>query len=304
MPLTVEEQMERDPVKTGLITSHTNEECSGCTTFRREFEKFCNGTPNYEDWADMSRTFFDKNAVDDYLVIRREAKGGVSYMHACAVFQHYLQCKRSGTFDHKILDVTTFMRDHFNNQELKAYFLTGVGGGQNTLDFLKRIVRISPDSMNSYTMMPKSQSETEFDLTTDKVLNHFSQFKEPALVSKFLIEKDFIEGENASFDYEVEERKFDEYATAKSSATRALHSMVLIGAHKEQDTGKVWFLLQNCWKGKYICLVSAEYMASCQATITFVVKNHDVALLEEFDSVVGMYVETEETPEECAEESF
>jgi hypothetical protein len=196
------------------------------------------------------------------------------------------------------------MRDYFTGKEIAAYVFTGVHGGQNALDFLKRIVHIPPESLNSYTMLPKSKSETEFDLTTEKVLNHFSKFKEPALVSKFLIEKNFIEGANICFDYEVEESKFDEYVTANSRDTRVLHSMVLIGAHKEENTGKVWFLLQNCWKGKYICLVSAEYMASCQPTITFVMNNHNVALLEELESVDATYVETGGTPEELAEESF
>jgi hypothetical protein len=104
------------------------------------------------------------------------------------------------------------------------------------------------------------------------------------------------------FDYEVEKGKFDEYAQEIGSKnTHGLHSMVLIGAYKE-PSGKVWFTLQNTWKGKYIRKVSAEYMASCQAKIWFVPMDHNVSLSENFDLVDAKYAETAvETPEECVD---
>eukprot|EP00978_Attheya_sp_CCMP212_P003137 scaffold6461_cov48-Attheya_sp.AAC.4 len=63
--------------------------------------------------------------------------------------------------------------------------------------------------MSSCTILRMSKSEITFGMTTDTVLNHFSKFKEPALVSKFLIEQHFIEFEHVCFDYEVEENTFD-----------------------------------------------------------------------------------------------
>jgi hypothetical protein len=65
--------------------------------------------------------------------------------------------------------------------------------------------------------------------------------------------------------------------------------------------GKVWFLLQNTWKNKYFRVVSAEYMASCKATISFVHKGVSVALVEKLHVVDSWYAETNCEMEECAE---
>ena len=60
--------------------------------------------------------------------------------------------------------------------------------------------------------------------------------------------------------------------------------MALIGAYKELS-GKVWFTLQNTWKGKYIRKVSAEYMGSCQAKISFVPMHYKVSFSKNFDLI-------------------
>eukprot|EP00978_Attheya_sp_CCMP212_P046519 scaffold396202_cov76-Attheya_sp.AAC.2 len=227
-------------------------------------------------------------------------------MHAGAVLQHYLQCKRSGQFDHKMLDLSSFIQEHMTTEELRAFLVKG--GGGNSLDFLMKITQLPSRSIQSISIPIRSTAENGFKSLTKHIVDHFSEFKEPALVSKFLIEQKFVNREDDAdvcFDYEVDQAKFDEYADSNNRTTRALHSMVLIGVHQENgingEMGKVWFLLQNCWKGKYFLMVSAEYMASCEATITFVNTHGKVALTEDFAVIEGMYAETVETPEECAE---
>ena len=77
--------------------------------------------------------------------------------------------------------------------------------------------------------------------------------------------------------------------------------MVLIGAHKDENTGRVWFLLQNFWRGGYFRLVSAEYLASCGAIISFVLLDADVSLTKgDYTTVDAEYAETDIPFEECA----
>jgi hypothetical protein len=173
------------------------------------------------------------------------------------------------------------------------------GGGGSSLDFFARITGIPKQEMQTF-QINISMSQYAFEGMTDLVLYLFNSTKEPALVSCFKVEKLF-KTESVVFDYEVEEYQFDEYAQENGRNTHALHSMVMIGAHKE-PSGKVWLLLQNFWKGSYLRLVSAEYLTSCCAKVYFVPMNYDVSLSERFDLVDAAYAETSvKTREECVD---
>jgi hypothetical protein len=270
------------------------------TTFRKEFEDFCENTAGGDAWVlvdgtNSPRVFFEESAFEAFLVIRHQ-RAGICYMHACVVLQHYVQCKRTGQSDHKMLDLSEFIRKHFNNVELTKFLQTG--GGGNSLEFFGRITGIEVSEMRTYKFN-KRMSQSVFQRTADSVLEEFNSTKEPALVSCFRVEKLITTQEAENFDYEVEQGKFLEYASRTGRNKPSLHSMVLIGAYSEE--GKVWFLLQNCWKGQSFRLVTAKYLASCAATISFVPPDCDASLTESFDVIDAPFAETSvQTPEECA----
>jgi hypothetical protein len=233
-------------------------------------------------------------------VIRRQRSGSICYMHACVILQHYLQCMRTQQVNHKMLDLSEFIRKHFDNEQLGKSLKDG-GGGGSSLDFFARITGIPQSEMNVLQTQRKSRDPELFDEMNDFILVNYTR-RGPALVSCFKVEPSFLSSDDTVFDYEVEKGLFDEYAQAIGSKKHGLHSMVLIGAYKDAS-GKIWFTLQNSWEqGKYIRKVSAEYMASCEAKISFVPMDHNVVLSETFDLVDAEYAETTvDTPEECVD---
>jgi hypothetical protein len=54
-----------------------------------------------------------------------------------------------------------------------------------------------------------------------------------------------------------------------SSNNVGLHAMLLIGGRQAAD-GQFYFLLQNWWHDRFFIEVSAEYLYSSEATISFV----------------------------------
>lgn len=69
------------------------------------------------------------------------------------------------------------------------------------------------------------------------------------------------------------------------------HSMLLIGGYTETDTDTVHFLLQNWWEEKYFIQVTAEYLASTECQIAFVIKGKEVAIQEIFECVDAPFAE-------------
>ena len=272
----------------------------GETTFRDEFEVFCENSLEAKAWNDLSRVFFDDPAMEQYLVIRRQ-RAGICFMHAGALWQHYLQCIRTpGLADHKMLDLSTFIRDRFSNHELENFLKNG--GGGSSVSFFYRITGIPVDKLSSRSFeVRKSQDPDYFNVCTAWALQTYARLREPGLVSDFRIELDFIEGNKSVYDVAVAEENFYSYAQLTGRDIPVRHSMVLIGVHRDEETGKVWFLLQNFWSNKYFCLVSAEYMASCKARISFVEHGGDVSLKEKYKTVDAMFVETDLKVEEGEE---
>ena len=95
------------------------------TTFAIEFEKFCDSLgSDGEAWKDCSRLFFEPDAISQYMVIRRQVSD-TCCLHAAVVYQHYLQCHFSKTYDHTMLDVASFLRNHVDKGKQKA-FIEGI----------------------------------------------------------------------------------------------------------------------------------------------------------------------------------
>ena len=289
-----------------LPTAEVDEELSphrGPTTFQREFHAFCCSFPQGSAWRNLSpavsRVFFDESAMEEYLVIRCQ-KAGTCYLHAGALWQHYLQCLRTttGRRDHNQLDLSTYIRDCMSDEDVAKILEKG-----RIRHFFSRITGIPMSNLQTFWFTARnSQFPTHFNFCTQQSWEAFSRRREPALVSNFKIERAFVEGTRSVFDYEVDEAEFYKYAHSKNRSEPVKQSMVLIGAHREEETGKVWFLLQKFWRNQYFCLVSAEYLASCCATIHFVCRDdEDVSLKGRHATVDAWYVETDLEVEECEE---
>jgi hypothetical protein len=274
------------------------------TTFEAEFKKFLKKLPVEFAWLKLYLgLFFDGAAMGKhgYLVIRCQ-KAGVCFMHAVAVLQHYLQCLRTNCSNHVMLDVSDYIRDIFNRDQLLLFINTGTSTlGSRT--FLHTVTGKAHDDMGfliKYTILKKSEDAAAFEFFANGVCDRFTRQNEPALVANFRVEKAFLTG--TVFDYEVEEQEFLQYSISKgkTSGKASLHTLVLIGVHRVAASGKIWFVLQNSWINNYFKLVSAEYLASCGAEICFVTPGKSVALVSTLPSVDDDYAETElETPEEC-----
>ena len=289
------------------------------TTFKKEFDTFVEkieamkrDEESKEDEGavkipsiEFSWLFFDEEAIENYLVIRKQ-RSGICCLHASVLLQHYLQCLRSAdqeTTNHRMLDISQFIRENLEPAKKKKYIETGACG-LGSEEFFKTITGLS----STHQLLPapickKSLDEYFFYCGVQNVIRLFEHSQEPALVQQFAIEANFER--EVVHDREVDEAEFRAFGESKGKQ-RVLHSMVLLGVRKveTEDPGKpkVWFLLQNFWENDYFHLVSAEYLASCTATITFAPPNVDISLNEagNYSTVDGNYAETEIAFEECA----
>jgi len=80
----------------------------------------------------------------------------------------------------------------------------------------------------------------------------------PGLISNFKVSKEF-QTSGTSFRALVN----------LSTCNEGLHAMLLIGTRKTDDD-EYFFLLQNWWEGRFFVEVSADYLYSSEATISFV----------------------------------
>jgi len=291
-----------------------DKEDRGETTFSEQWDLFCHFIAGCQTLSSLfcdgliASVFFDQTATEKYLAIRLQ-KTGICYMHAVAVFQHYLWCLRTKPEgdNHEMLDISWYIREKFPNDKLKNFITKG--GGGSAVEFYCEVTGAELDVMRGETihLQKKSADEATFQRRMDEICDLFKNTNEPALVSEFKIERDFKTPNKFVYDDEVDQQAYYDYGLEckKPHGGRVLHSMVMLGLKKE-PSGKVWFLLQNFWASKYLVLASGEYLASCGAVVTFAPKSVTVDLKENFTVIDAHYMETEVGPEEeeyCPEES-
>ncbi|KAL3907180.1 MAG: hypothetical protein SGILL_008975 [Bacillariaceae sp.] len=241
-------------------------------------------------------------------------KSGICCWHASVILQHYLQCHRRTndlSKNHTMLDICDFMRVHLDPEKQKQYIAKGTCGLASE-DFFMIITGIKDFELQRRQISKrtgkkegpaKDTIDFRFRADTSHFFNEFcgeaNRLQAPALVSRFRIEKGFHD--KHVLDRTVDQKEFAEYAKSKGKPDGIWveHSMVLIGAFMD-ETGKGWFLMQNFWKGEFFKLVSAEYMASCLATIVLVPKQCSVSLAGNYSTMDSEYVESEVCLEECA----
>jgi hypothetical protein len=265
------------------------------TTFIAEFETFCS-KEGMDVWKqdDYSRVFFEESHMRDYMVIRRQRSGNC-FMHAVVALVHYLIAKRTNNFNHEMLDISDYMRNHMHRTDLRDHIVERSGGDLNALRFLRSITGIR--TCIQYFINSGDLEKILF--RAEGVLKKFNEVNEPALVHGFSVEKKFAAPGNKDVKFDGEVNKDDLVEGGRST-----HAMILIGAYKDEDTGNIYFSLQNWWEGKYLRQVSAQYLASAGATISFVSDVNVAILPKGFHTVDAYYAEGAETPEFLTENIF
>jgi hypothetical protein len=230
-------------------------------------------------------------------------------MHAVIVYQHYLYYLQTGKDkqNHEMLDLSWSIRECFPNKKLKKFLESG--GGGSAIEFFCEIKGTNHEDVRSVTtMLPKkSIAERKFKWAMRNILKDFKSSNEHTLVSEFKIEKGFKTPGKSKYDGEVDDKAFYDYGKECGSqcGVWVLYSMVLLGLCKDDEqTEKVWFLLQNSWAPKYLVIVSGEYLASCGARITFIEPHQSVSLIENMEVIDAHYVETKISPEGASPEEY
>jgi hypothetical protein len=156
------------------------------TTFREQFDLFYD-RDGMGKWRDLSHVFFEDADFERSLVIRRQ-RDGTCYMHSVITIVHYLCVKRTGNYDHEMLDMSTYMLKEWDRDKLKQYILWPVGG--DACHFLQEISGLK-DFMLVETKLPYKNHKTH-EGEVLRILEMLKDRKEPALVTKFLTENDFV----------------------------------------------------------------------------------------------------------------
>lgn len=227
-----------------------------------------------EDQTRMA-IFFQRYPHIDHLKVLRRQTSGLCYMHAPVVLQHYLVSIHRGTSgERKMIDVAKYIHLNWKGSALLKYLKEDSGG--SSMSFLEEInYHVRGFDTANYTI-PPTESRL-FESTCTELMERLA-FK-PALVSNFRVDHQFHHGGTSFLTGSVN--------TAELSGH---HAMVLIGCRACPVHGYV-FLLQNWWKGRYFIEVSASYLASSKATISFVTQEIEY-IPDCFPVVHSSFVET------------
>jgi hypothetical protein len=217
-----------------------------------------------------------KGLVNPELLVQRVQTSPLCYMHAPAVVQFYAVQRfynaSSSLFhlrdEHRMLDLTEFVRNHFSPKELFAYLFSNHGG--NSCAFLRRI--LIPDINRIIPCDP------EF------ALSFFEQYG-AFLVSNFSVRRHFRNGTALRYT-----GRLPPDTVVGPNAILGNHAMVGLAVRKDADN-HLFFLLQNWWTRQFV-EVDIEYMVACEAVLYFVAFPQP-CIPTRFATLTGRYFETE-----------
>lgn len=203
--------------------------------------------------ADPSNVFFDEKAIDDYMVIRHQ-KSGICPMHASALLQHYVHCKRNQTLsaNHQVLDLSSFIRTSMTHENQKQYIKNG------TTDFT------SPSFFRETTGSSLSALTYPDAIDIKIIYNRFHELHEPILIAFCRTFRDRYEPVWEGGFTEQEYETYSQKRLEEDGRRPPLHSMVIIGAFKlvTTESEKFWFLIQNFWSAAWFHLVDGDRLCS------------------------------------------
>lgn len=198
---------------------------------------------------------------DPQTCVQRVQRSGLCYMNAPAVVQYYAVWHHSRTVEHKMLDIATDIRTHFDAKALQKHIFNDEGG--DSWSHLDRILQPGSEIL---------------DVGRSEAARCLSEYG-PGLVARFVVHRDFFDN-----------RAMHHHYGAPQGKVVGLHAMVLVGFRQEGE--RSFFLLQNWWKDKQFVELDEVYLAACKPRFSFVVTPQSGVPCT-FPTVTGHYFETE-----------
>jgi hypothetical protein len=208
--------------------------------FGTEFDTFCQRYPSWD-----SGIFFwtHQPGLRDKLVIRQMQTQPSHMLGPVCVLQYLLTI--SNNQRQPMIDVGCYVREQQSSDDFEIITLS-----IPAIAFFCKIANISSDRLMSLIV---SNINPLVKQTTLDCVMHGLQ-RAPGLISVFPVDQHFLKGTPQSqVDY---------------SSIVGFHSMVLIGYRITHDT--IIFLVQNWWAEQYFREITAEYLISARATVSFV----------------------------------
>jgi hypothetical protein len=255
------------------------------TDFREAWAKFEEKVPAWRDKS-SSYIFWDDHAHIEGLQVIRVQNSGLCHIHAPVALQRYLVSINSGGTNHKMIDISKFVRTTFGFSSIFNHIVFDLGG--YSLQMLGTISGHG-DNLRKVSYKIPETSDHAHQTITALIMHQLRSRKAPALVSGFNVVSSF--GNDSVVSY-----------TEFAGNIEGSHAMVLVGYRTDPVTGQVFFLLQNWWKSMPFVEVSSMYLASSFGDVTFV-NTPLTSIPTQFPTIVSSYAETNaDFPERMPEE--
>jgi hypothetical protein len=250
--------------------------------------------------SDKNAVFFSEEDKTLFMAVHGQ-RSGICSSHASVTFQHEVASVRKpkDQKDHKMLDISDFIRNHLPPDRQRKYIETGATG-LNSFDLIQTFTGTKVRDYIRYQPNRKDDSEPAHNQVIQNLVGWFRSVKKPGLVSEFKIENKFLQ--NVVLEKCLDESAYETYKMERNGEKERLRAMVLIGVY-EYDR-RYWFVLQNSHIGDFFKVVDAEYLASCGGHVSFALAKTDMSLKGNYHLVDGEYIEAASRMEECfAEEA-
>mmetsp|Transcript_22727 Transcript_22727/g.32644 ORF Transcript_22727/g.32644 Transcript_22727/m.32644 type:complete len:333 (-) Transcript_22727:181-1179(-) len=246
--------------------------------FLNQFENFLQLYPSWRENNVILFWMTYPKANHEKMLVMRKQLSGLCFMHAPVVLQHYLLCiyriSIGEDLDFKMIDVANYIKQNWKGSTLETYIAYDHGG--SSLQFFKDINNPLHITYRRY-ILNNPRHHVAFTKVCSEIMEELRSY--PALVSNFKVSPKF-QASGTSFAG----------VQNLSSNNVGLHAMLLIGGRQAAD-GQFYFLLQNWWQDRFFIEVSAEYLYSSEATISFV-EEEIKSIPETFTCTNSPYSET------------
>eukprot|EP01031_Cornospumella_fuschlensis_P028788 gene28788-34753_t len=194
----------------------------------------------------------------NFKLLLRQRSGGLCFMHAPVVLQHYMVSIGCGKAA-DILDIIRYIDEHWKGRVMLNYLR---GKGESSLDFLRAIFKECVQ-MTSYLITDRNYDAEYHVWVCERVMEILHT--RPALVSQFSVYRKFHDAPS------THQSSFS--SVGKEEDCIGSHSMVLVGMRYDKEEDQYYFLLQNWWENSYFVEVTGDYMCAVGGVISFVLSD-------------------------------
>jgi hypothetical protein len=220
---------------------------------------------------------------------RIQLSSGTCYIHAAMVIAAYKAhlCKAEKGGDLELVDMYKYFRQSADDDELTKLLITG-GEGSSRMHLFK----LAKASQTMIGFRPKNfvtkKASAEAGALPTCELVSFLQEHGPGLVSEFVVEDCFLQATNNSPTPLLKPET--NTGRIRKVDHSSQHAMVLVGVRMVED--KWYALLQNWWEKMPFIEISAEYLVSSDAWLSFI-EEKEVSMPSYFDRCNALYAEAD-----------